>query len=854
MSTFSEHLRDCTDESLVTLMLLRPDLANPAPTTLASLAARATSRASLDRAVARLDAFMLQVLEAAVVLHEMSLGDEAPDAAPPVTVDLLATSVGAPLEEVVRATESALAQALLWTPETARLTHAVGHERTAPLHPAPGLAEVLGPFPCGLGPALPTAHGARSTAATLAMLDHLDDAPAGAREILTALTWGPPVGRVPADRSSASARAASWLVHAGLLLTQDAHSVVLPREVGLALRDGRTHQVALLTPPSPEGEVLPLETVDAESARCAEEIVRLVTLLIRTWERTPAPVLRSGGLGVRELHRLSQQLDVDDATAALVGELALAAGLVVDDGEVPPQFSPTVAVDDWLDAELATQWEVLARAWVRSDRTAWSGGTRSGRGSQPSALDPELHRPWALRLRRVVLEVLADVPADAAGTGPVQHAGPATRTAPAKDAGPVRRSALARDTSVTALDAAAIVETITWSTPRAVPPADAVAGILREAAAIGVLGAGALGSAGRALLAELGSDHDLVEPAPLSATSPDPATALAALLAPPVDDLLLQGDLTGVVPGRPTPALAHLLDSTSEVESRGSALTVRFTADTVRRALDDGADADAVLADLAAHSRTPVPQALDYLVRDVARRHGRLRVGLAGSYVRAEDPSLLAGLVEDPAFARLGLVRLAPTVLAAQAPTATVLEALRLRGLSPSAEGPDGQVVLGRPTVRRVRGERSRAADASGPATDVVLESAAERVARLATLVPRLRGADRAAAADRTLRSREAAADDAAATARHADAPDTGTRDPAVALVTLREAVAGKRDVWIEIVGPAGTPTRRRVRPVRVEGGRVRAIDVERESELTVAVHRIGTVTMVDDESEATSG
>ena len=67
---------------------------------------------------------------------------------------------------------------------------------------------------------------------------------------------------------------------------------------------------------------------------------------------------------------------------------------------------------------------------------------------------------------------------------------------------------------------------------------------------------------------------------------------------------------------------------------------------------------------------------------------------------------LLAGVAQNPVFARLGVVRLAPTVLACQADPSTVLEALRVHGLSPSAEGPDGQVVLGRPTVRRVRGDR----------------------------------------------------------------------------------------------------------------------------------------------------
>ena len=59
----------------------------------------------------------------------------------------------------------------------------------------------------------------------------------------------------------------------------------------------------------------------------------------------------------------------------------------------------------------------------------------------------------------------------------------------------------------------------------------------------------------------------------------------------------------------------------------------------------------------------------------------------------------------------------------------------------------------------------------------------------------------------------------------------------------LREAAAEKTAVWVELVGSSGVPDRRLLRPLRVEGGRLRAIDPARESELTVAVHRIASVT-----------
>ncbi|KGM08596.1 hypothetical protein N868_08035, partial [Cellulomonas carbonis T26] len=69
--------------------------------------------------------------------------------------------------------------------------------------------------------------------------------------------------------------------------------------------------------------------------------------------------------------------------------------------------------------------------------------------------------------------------------------------------------------------------------------------------------------------------------------------------------------------------------------------------------------------------------------------------------------------------------------------------------------------------------------------------------------------------------------------------------DPVLGLDLLREAASEGREVWLEMVDPHGTPVRRRVRPVRVDAGRVRLLDAERETEMTVAVHRIATVTPV---------
>ncbi|AEI10958.1 helicase-associated domain-containing protein [Cellulomonas gilvus] len=787
MSTFTGFLRASPDEQLAVLLARRPDLASPSPGNLTSLAVRATGRASLERALAGADAVLLQVLEAALVLGGAR------------TTDLQRAIAGGPDDEVARAVDDALALALLHPGDDEPVdAPTAGGPSDSPAGPvlrvAPGLAELLGAHPAGLAFDVPGPPDLPADAADgLPGLPPARDPLAGpARAVLDALAWGPPVGLAPAPGTTAG-DAVALLVERGLLARGTARHVILPGAVALALRGGRTHRGVATAPDLTHAPQRRPETLAAEAATAGERVVRLVTRLLRLWEAQPPGVLRAGGLAVRELRRVATALDVPEPEAAFVVEVAFAAGLLAQDDDDAPAFVPTTDADAWTALELPARWVGLASAWLATTRTPWLVGTRDERGSLIAALDPELARPWAPRLRRAVLGVLDRAP----GAAP---------------------------------DAALVVDALAWATPRSAPPLTAIEAVLAEAAQMGLLGAGALSEPGRLLLAAHDARRGTGGPAAGTDQAPDPAAAFARGLAPEVDDLLLQGDLTGIVPGRPGPALEALIERTATVESRGGALTVRFGADSVRGALDDGMTADELLERLAAHARGGVPQPLEYLVRDAARRHGRLRAGAASSYLRADDPALLAGLADDPRLADLGLLQLAPTVLAAQASTHEVVETLRAHGLAPVAETPDGQVLhLERP-VRRARRRGSRRAPAPVVARPVDTFA----------LVRRLRASgDRSAPVE----------PDESAGAQGADtAPGTrGTADPADALALLREAAADRADVWVELVGPSGRPERRLLRPLSLEGGRLRAADLAREAELTVVVHRIVSVERADD-------
>ncbi len=367
--------------------------------------------------------------------------------------------------------------------------------------------------------------------------------------------------------------------------------------------------------------------------------------------------------------------------------------------------------------------------------------------------------------------------------------------------------------------------------------------VLSEAEMLGVTGRGALSTHGRALIgapaprraeAEPTGPGDKLPvhhrpappPAPLSPGGQATAAAAAArLLAPllpePLDHVLLQADLTAVAPGPLQRPLADMLDVLADVESKGGATVYRFTPGSVRRALDAGQTAADLHAFLAAHSRTPVPQPLAYLIDDVARRHGHLRVGAASAYVRCDDDAVLSEILADKRAAALGLRRLAPTVLAARADPAGLLEGLRAMGFAPAAESAEGDVLIARADARRTPPRTPPEPVPDGPPVpDDTLLTAAIRA---------IRAGDRASTAPR-----KAAAGDRSG--RGGELPRTTAAET---LATMQAAVLTGEALWIGYVNAEGAASQRVIAPVRVEGGFVTAYDHTADEVRTYPLHRI---------------
>ena len=473
-------------------------------------------------------------------------------------------------------------------------------------------------------------------------LKKLSEAPDSAKKVMDALCWGPPRGSVGDIKNPGPGIA--WLLERHFVVPLDQRHVVMPAEVGIHLRGGKVHKNLAANAPELEGKKYNQTDIDRSAIANISNVLRWCEELLNFWGETAPTALRAGGLGVRDLKDVALHLGVSEGCAAFVAELCCLSGLVAIDAD--ETIAPTNSFDIWLTQDFETKWRNLVSLWLITSRV--SGLV--GRSEQKfNALGPELDRVSAANIRsRVLDELRANIELSPTLVSFTERM---------RWLAPLRRGANLRD------------ELVKWT--------------LEECEWLGITGLGALSTFGAELLE---GDEDL---------------GVNAALPTPIDYITIQSDQTAIATGPLQHELAVEMSQMADIESRGAATVYRFTENSIRRGLDHGKSSTEIIKFLTKISKTSLPQPLEYLITDSARKHGQLRVGAIHCYLRCEDPSVLSEILADKKI-DVALRQIAPTVLVSDFDIDEVLSVLRNNGYMPAAESAQG-ILLTSPHNKRVK-------------------------------------------------------------------------------------------------------------------------------------------------------
>lgn len=616
------------------------------------------------------------------------------------------------------------------------------------LHLVRGVRDHFEPYPGGLAP--PSPRPLDDAQIDVALSECRD----GVRPVLDRLLWSPS-GAVRNAERPVDLRAArspiEELLARQLLRPIDAETVILPREVAWRLRDGRfTAEPVSVHPPTLTTTPRDARLVDQAAAGAAAGLLHDLELAVHALESTPHRLLRTGGLATRDITVLARNLGTDTAHASFVMECASAAGLVAPGSNLC--LLPTAEYDRWMERDGAVRWRLVGEGWLDAPRFF-------SRSAEPGAhvLGPEAETLGAAQLRKLIMSV-----AVGAGAG-------------------------------NRINLDELTEAVAWHRPRAarfggIELSTLVDWTWREATWLGLTSLGAVSAYAEALTADAGLPRRLVD-----------------LFPTPVDRVIVQADLTAIAPGPLPHALAGELRLLADQESRGGGGVFRFSAASLRRGFDAGRSSAEIHAWIERHSTTGIPQPLAYLIDDVARQHGSIRVGSATSYLRTEDASHAAALLAHADAGYLGLRPLGPGLLVSTADAYELVAFLRSLGHTPAVEDETGRALSTPPQLRAT--------------------------------------APKAVSAPRPLHPEEVAAAIIAGERQH---PSTPARETAEAstedtLRLLQSATDEAQPVRVEYVAADGTRTVRDLSPLDLAAGMMRAVDPASAQVVNIPLARISS-------------
>ena len=602
-TTLASTIRNLDAQSLSRLLTLRPDLANPIPKDLAEVSSRAGTHASINAAISSLDHWRLSLLTALAAQGDLSLTELAE-----------ALCQGWPTKP--EAIQADIADGI-----SDLLDMVLVLEDSGRLHVIQIVTTHLSGYPAGLAPVsvMPMEPDK--------VTERLAEAGPKARSVLERLVWSP-TGHVPNARRTVTPATATTPVETALahqlLRPLDDDTVILPREVSLALRGNRLFAKQPSPTPPPWPEPRQTNLVNRAGLGTALEAVSAMSALLEAVERHNCAVLANGGLAKRDARIvLSRVASGDDGWVYLA--LAVAGGLIGADGR---SWLPTPLADRWRADSLWGQWVSLRNAWRHISQL-------------PDHLDNTLD---------------ASAPATARAWRRLVH-----RELHSAEPG-------------TPIETEVVANRIRWRQPGTTVDDSLVEAVLDESRVLGMVA--------------LDARSDLVD------------ARTCADMPERTEEVILQSDLTAVAPGPLTPDTAADLALLADRESTGIAGVRRFNRSRLRRALDAGWTGERVRQWWAEHSLGNVPQSLLVLLDDVVRDHGRVSVAAAGALLEVDDPAAVEAILRSPLTTDVGLRRIGPQVLVAQAEPDQVLAGLRQLGMSPVARDAYGDVFSAPPPPR----------------------------------------------------------------------------------------------------------------------------------------------------------
>ena len=518
-------------------------------------------------------------------------------------------------------------------------------------------------------------HGLGPKAVIKSEYELLAKAPKESLAILDRLTWGTPRGQVSNIKSPGPAL--GWLIDNDFLAVIDSHTVALPRELSIHLRGNKIFKTLNNIPPIPSEKIENQVEIDNHAIANITDLLRWIEELAQAWADDAPHHLKTGGVGIRDIKNTAEHLGISEFLLSFLAEISFQSDLigVSSAGEI----LPTQKFDLWSTFDPEEKWSLLVNAWVRSVRAIGLIGKSESRMVAP--LSSDLDRPQLSSIRKMLFEMLLTY-------------------------------------SDLKWSAEEILQHMEWSAPRKYS-SEFIEWTLREMEIFGITGGGQLSSFGRTYLQQL--LPEVSSPVEQSTKKPVKKKAAASTakekakdkkstelginqaFPEPVDYILLQSDNSAIAPGPLTRELSDLLGIVADIESRGGATVFRFNEQSIRRALDHGKSGDEILEFLSKRSKTPLPQPLEYLIKDTSKRHGKIRVGTAHTYIRSEDEATMNEILHNKNLLFLQCQKIAPTVLITQIEPDEVMNALRENNYLPARENQSGLLVSS-PRSRRLTG------------------------------------------------------------------------------------------------------------------------------------------------------